>query len=224
MIVMTKKPFQKDRFKYGETNQTDIYNPEFSNNIIIKTEEEIQKFMDMSEKAYYCASFFRWYPDMFLDLMTPTESKKRLNLYQRVMLRSYFRFRETYTTIPRGSAKSFMQLLAYLLMAVMFPNIRLSIIAETKEQSASIIQDKYNEIVTDWYPFFQDEVKDFSFQRDIAVIRFQNGSRIDNLANAQTTKGQRRNRGKTLPISIVIWMIKLSELLNNRCTFNVSVS
>lgn len=135
------------------------------------------------------------FPDLFLDMMSSQESKKTLTLYQRVLLRVLFRFKNTYTTIPRGSAKSFIQLLAYLLQGVMYPNIKLSIIAETKEQSASIIKDKYAELTSEWYPFFKDEIKSASFQRDIAVIEFHNGSRIDNLANAQTSKGQRRHKG-----------------------------
>lgn len=194
--------FQRDRFKYKENNQFDIYNPEFASSVnTISQKKKIQMINEIEDensilnKSYYCASFFRWYPDLFLDMMSPPDSKKKLTLYQRVLIRVLFRFKKAYTTIPRGSAKSFIQLLTYLLIAVMYPNVKLSIIAETKEQSASIIKDKFAEITNEWYPFFNDEIKNTQFQRDIAVIEFQNGSRIDNLANAQTTKGQRRTRG-----------------------------
>lgn len=128
--------------------------------------------------------------------MSPPNTKKRLNLYQRVLLRALFRFPKTYTTIPRGSAKSFIQLLAYMLMAVLYPNIKLSILAETKEQSAGIIADKYEELTTEWFPFLKNEIEGKpTMQRDIAIINFKNGSTISNLANAQTTKGKRRHRG-----------------------------
>lgn len=191
---MPRKHFQRDRDKYKKSNQIDVNNPDFNSFMKVITDEEVNKFESMVDKLYYMASFFKWYPDLLLDVMTPKDSKKRLNLYQRVLLRALFRFPKTYTTIPRGSAKSFIQLLAYLLMGIMFPNVKLSILAETKEQSASIIKDKFHELC-EWFPFLKEEIASTSFQRDIAVIEFHNGSRIDNLANAQTTKGQRRNRG-----------------------------
>lgn len=141
------------------------------------------QFKNEEEKQYFLASYYRWCPDLFLDVMTP-ENGRHLNLYQRVLLRVLFRFKYVYTTIPRGSAKSFIQVLAYMLMAVMYPTIKLSILAETKQQSASIVKDKYEEML-EWFPFFKEEILDKpQFQNDIAIIRFKNGSRIDNLANA----------------------------------------
>lgn len=62
------------------------------------------KFKNEKEKQYFLASYYKWCPDIFLDVMT-AENGRHLNLYQRVLLRVLFRFKYVYTTIPRGSAK-----------------------------------------------------------------------------------------------------------------------
>jgi ribonucleoside-diphosphate reductase alpha chain len=192
---MANRPYQKDRFKYKEGNQTDIYNPEFESAVKANSDEEVTKFQSMMDKMVYFASYFRWFPDLFLDMMTPPECPFRLNLYQRVLLRCLFRFRSTYTVVTRGASKTFTQLLALYLMAIFYPSIKLSVTAETKEQAVSIFKDKHTELTTQWFPFLQDEIKEFQFAKDTAHVLFQNGSRIDVIANQQSSKGLRRNRG-----------------------------
>lgn len=189
------KNFQRDRNKFGSGNQHNIHNPEFECAVKSKTDEEMQRTMENMDKFYYCASFFKFYPDIFLDMMTPEDSRYRLNLYQRVMLRGLFRFKNNYIVISRGSAKTFTELLALMLKAVMYPGIRLSVTAESKEQASNILKDKFAELTEEWYPFFKAEVSKTNFGKDTAVIEFQNGSKVDVIGAIQTSKGLRRHQG-----------------------------
>lgn len=51
--------FQLDRNKYGESNQTDIYNPEFANSINVLSEKERLKIEENMKKFYFLASYYR---------------------------------------------------------------------------------------------------------------------------------------------------------------------
>lgn len=188
------KNFQKDRNKYGKDNQFDIYNPEFESSIKPVSDELQQQSEDIMDKCAYLAIFYRFYPDLYLDMLTPPDSKYRLNLYQRVMLRCLFRFKNNYIVIARGSAKTFTELLALILKAIMYPGVRLSVTAESKEQASNILKDKLSELM-EWYPFLQAEISKVNFAKDTATIEFANLSKIDVIGAVQTSKGMRRHQG-----------------------------
>jgi ribonucleoside-diphosphate reductase alpha chain len=189
------KNFQQDRFKYDSGNQYDIYNPEFESAIKPISDELDKKTDELMDKFYYLAGFFKFYPDLFLDIMTPPDSKYHLNLYQRVMLRMLFRFKNNYIVISRGSAKTFTELLGLILKGIMYPGIRLSVTAESKEQASNILKDKFAELTDVWFPFLKNEIAKAQFGKDTASITLHNGSVIDVLGAVQTSKGLRRNQG-----------------------------
>lgn len=140
-------------------------------------------------------------PDVFLDMLTPTESQRSLNTYQRAIMRTQFRFRSTYLVISRGLSKSFTQVLSSFIMAVMYPTIKISLSAETKEQISAILNEKTNEITNVWYPFLKNEIKEIKIGRNYGSVTFHNGSIVDVLANAQTSRGI----GKLMPNYIEIY-------------------
>jgi ribonucleoside-diphosphate reductase alpha chain len=189
------KPYQKDRFKYNKENQLDIYNPEFESPIKAISDEVSAEVDEMMDKLYYFASWAKFYPDLFLDMMTPEDSKYHLNLYQRVMLRMLFRFKNNYIVLSRGSAKTFTELLSLILKGIMYPGIRLSVTAESKEQASNILKDKYNELTDEWYPFLKNEIAKVQFGKDTGLIELHNGSKIDVIGAVQTSKGLRRHQG-----------------------------
>ncbi|WVM73265.1 hypothetical protein V0Q53_05265 [Bacillus subtilis] len=78
--------------------------------------------------------------------------------------------------------------------AICFPNVTLAITASTKESAVKIWKEKHDEILR-FYPSIADEIKSESFSKDTGRVEFQNGAIIDNLANAQSSKGLRRRRG-----------------------------
>ena len=154
---------------------------------------KIDVFEKNFEKYRYLASWMLWYPDLFLDMNAPTEGSIKLHIDQRILLRSITRFFSVYGCFPRGSSKSWCEIMSAFLLCVRYPNLRISITAQTKENSASILKDEYGEI-TRQYPFFLTEMAKPSFTKDLSIVRFMNGSVIDSLANAQSSKGQRRHR------------------------------
>ena len=79
------------------------------------------------------------------------------------------------------------------IIAIRYPGIELAMTAQTKENAAEILKDKTLEILKQ-YPLMNNEILEKKFSKNDAEILFVNGSRIDILANAQTSKGQRRKR------------------------------
>lgn len=141
---------------------------------------------------YFC-SFSRWYPDLFLDLIKPNKGGLNLHLDQRIYLRCMLRFASFYGVFPRGYAKTFNEVLASILTCIFFPEITISLSAQTKENASDLLKDKYNEIIR-FYPMLKNEIEKANFAKGDALILFKNGARLDNLANSQNSKGQRRKR------------------------------
>ena len=154
---------------------------------------------------YKFISWARWYPDLFLDLLKPETGGINLHIDQRVFLRADVRFFSMYGTFSRGYAKTYNEVLALWVVAILFPGIELAISAQTKENAADLLEAKSNEILKH-FPLLKNELKcDPRFAKGFALLQFKNESTIDILANAQTSKGQRRRRLK----------IEESALLNN---------
>lgn len=154
---------------------------------------------------YEFISWARWYPDLFIDLLRTEKSNFNMHFDQRVFLRSDVRFMNMYGTFSRGYAKTFNEVLSAVIVAILFPQIELAISAQTKENAADLLKSKFNEI-RNKFPLIENELaKEPKFIKGDALIAFKNGSTIDAIANAQTTKGQRRRRLK----------IEESALLNN---------
>lgn len=154
---------------------------------------------------YEFISWARWYPDLFIDLLRTEKSNFNMHFDQRVFLRSDVRFMNMYGTFSRGYAKTFNEVLSCVIVAILFPQIELAISAQTKENAADLLKSKFNEIQNK-FPLIENELeKEPKFIKGDALIQFKNRSSIDAIANAQTTKGQRRRRLK----------IEEAALLNN---------
>lgn len=117
-----------------------------------------------------------------------------------------FHLPETHSFVSNGfvSHNTYTEVLDDFIAAILYPGITLSITAQTRENSAALLEDKYNEIMND-FPLMQNEVEKTRFSKNDAFIKWKNGSTITNLANTQASKGRRRHRIK----------IEESALLNN---------
>lgn len=89
--------------------------------------------------------------------------------------------------------KTFCELLVLYLVAIFYPDCNLSMSAQTRESSAKLIKEKHTEIKK-FYPLIASEILKENFSKDTAEVHFASGSKIDNLANAQSSKGMRRHR------------------------------
>lgn len=153
---------------------------------------------------YQFASWARWYPDLYIELFKNKDSNMNLHYDQRVFMRCDIRFQSMYGTFSRGYAKTYTEVLDDFIVATLEPGITLSVTAQTRENSAALLQDKTDEIL-EHYPLLINEIEYKRFSKNDAVIKLKNGATITNLANAQSSKGRRRHRIK----------IEESALLNN---------
>lgn len=117
----------------------------------------------------------------------------RLDLDQRVFLRAMCRFLSTYGVMPRGYGKTLIELMSIYHTCIFFPDITISMSAQTKENASSISEDKHRELMK-FFPLLQNEIKNSSFTKNGAEVEFTSGSIYNVLANAQSSKGQRRRR------------------------------
>ncbi|MWV44961.1 hypothetical protein GRF59_15165 [Paenibacillus sp. HJL G12] len=196
--------FQSNSAKHTK-NRLDVRNPDFNNTVEMKTENQIDNFTRNLSKYKDFVSWCRWNPDLWYDLITPETGGIRLDLDQRVFLRSIARFLSTYGVFPRGYGKTLIEVMGMVHAAIFYPDIEISMTAQTLQNASSIFEDKWRELIR-FYPLLKNEVAgNPSFSKDSAEVNFISGGRIDVLANAQSSKGQRRKR----------LQIEESALLNN---------
>lgn len=153
----------------------------FLSNMICKWRKAIQ-----SENSYYFAKV--------IDVVSSMNHVYDLNVP------------DTNSFVSNGfiSHNTFCEAATMFITAIRYPNIEIGLTAQTKENAASLLKDKYNELVR-YYPMLLNEIKKTSFIKGDALIIFKNNARIDALANLQSSKGQRRKR----------LSIEESNLMNN---------
>lgn len=143
-------------------------------------------------------SFWREYPDLFIDYMKGPDSTFNLFFYQRIFLRIAIRIRYFYATFPRAYSKSFLSMLILMIRCILFPNSHLFISTGGKEQSAAIVRAKVEEICRlipglhneiDWRPGKSTTSK------DAVRYTFKNGSIIQNVAANERSRGLRFHGG-----------------------------
>ncbi len=143
-------------------------------------------------------SFWREYPDIFVDHMSGGQFN--LFFYQRVFMRGAMRHKYVFATFPRAFSKSFLSIMLLMIRCILYPRAALFVTSGNKEQSASIIAEKVNEICLK-IPAFDREIdyskgqKGTQFRRDKVRIAFKNGSYFDNIAARESSRGQRRHGG-----------------------------
>lgn len=188
------KHFQSDNMKYDyKETRTNIFNPEFNPTVSAKGKMEEDNFMKNLPKWVDFISWARFYPDLFFDLITPETGGIRLDLDQRVFLRTVARFVSVYGVFPRGYGKTFLEVLAMYHTAIFFPDVFLTMTAQTRENAAKLLKEKHTEIIK-YYPLLANEITKASFSKDSSEILFTSGGRIDIMANSHSSKGARRHR------------------------------
>lgn len=184
--------FQSDNAKYSTKEGRNNYNADFNPTVEATGTEEYGQFRSNIEKYVDFVSWVRWNPDLFLDLIKPKNGGINLHADQRMFMRLAMRFLSMYGVYPRGWSKTFLEEITMFIACVAFPSVEFSLTAQTKENAAELLKDKYNDILKK-YPWFKNEIYDAKFSKNDAEIKFVNESRIDVLANSSSSKGQRRN-------------------------------
>ena len=149
-------------------------------------------------------AFWREYPDLFVDFMvrgTRTEVREgefHFYFYQRVFLRCVMRYQYMYAVFPRAYSKSFLSVMALMVRCVLYPRANLFVTSGGKQQAASILKDKVNEICI-LIPAFDREIDRRRGKtlegKDYCKYVFKNGSTLDNIAARESSRGLRRHGG-----------------------------
>lgn len=137
-------------------------------------------------------SFFREYPDYFIDYIKTENTMFDLLPFQRVYLRAFFRYKRVGIVASRGISKTYINVLAHYLKCVLYPNNSLCLAMPTKEQSAKIVKDKLEEFWRD-YPLLKNELiwNKCKFEKDYVKLVFKNGSTLDTLTVGESSRGLR---------------------------------
>ena len=143
-------------------------------------------------------SFFREYPDYFVDFIKGPNNNFKFYFYQRIFIRVVMRHRYVYATFPRAYSKSFLSMMVLMLRCIFYPGAELFVTTGGKEQAASITIAKIEEICR-LIPAFENEIDwgrgKTKKTKDNVEYVFKNGSKINILTARQSSRGQRRTGG-----------------------------
>ena len=143
-------------------------------------------------------SFWREYPDLFVDFMKGPDNNFNLFFYQRVFMRAAMRHKYVYAVFPRAYSKSFLAVMILMIRCILYPRCKLFVTSGDKEQAAGIMKEKVKEICT-LIPAFErviDWGRGKSLEgKDYCKYVFKNGSYFDNIAARESSRGKRRHGG-----------------------------
>ncbi|AKQ08538.1 putative terminase ATPase subunit [Bacillus phage PBC2] len=154
----------------------------------------ISSYDQVKEEFRKALSFFREYPDYFIDYIRTENTRFRLTPFQRVFLRAFFRNKKVGIVASRGISKTYIDVMAHYLKCIMYPNSSICLAMPTKTQSAKVVEEKVEELWTD-YPLLKNEVifEKCKFQKDYVRLVFRNGSSLDTLTVGESSRGLRAN-------------------------------
>lgn len=164
------------------------------------TEKRLEPHLDELAKAM---SFYYSYPDLFVDLITPVDSKFELFFFQRLILRAYNRYKQVFITATRGASKSFLAFLSRYLTCMFVPGHLTFVVTEVKEQASNIAQQKIQGDLWLKFPLLANEMIKFQEPgggiknatisgKGYARYRFSSGSELD-VIGIGTSRGLRRH-------------------------------
>jgi len=143
-------------------------------------------------------SFWRMYPDLFVDFLKGPDSTFNLFFYQRIFLRIIMRVRYTFAVFPRAYSKSFLSMLGLMIKCILYPGAHLFISTGGKEQSAAIVRAKVEEICR-LVPGIHNEINwapgKSTVSKDAIRYTFKNGSVLQNVAANERSRGLRFHGG-----------------------------
>ena len=149
-------------------------------------------------------SYWREYPDMFIDFLQTgmdgevPEGGLKFYFYQRCFLRVCMRYKYIYMVFPRAYSKSFLSVLVLMIRCILYPRSKLFVTSGGKEQSASIIKEKVDELCN-LVPALDRELDrrpgKTRISKDYCIFMFKNGSYFDNITATEKSRGKRRHGG-----------------------------
>lgn len=156
------------------------------------SEQRIGKHLKLYQQYM---DYFTAYPDKFLDLITPTTSKFKLKFFQRIFLRACVRYGRVLTIAPRAAGKSFICVLALMLICIFRPGSHVFLCSPGKAQGAKICNQKIHQIWDIWPLLKEEIIGGGNFGNDYIKLTHKNGSIFDVLTPLNSTRGNRATVG-----------------------------
>lgn len=122
-------------------------------------------------------SYWRFYPDKFLDVMEGETTKYETAIIQRLFMRAYARYQQMFGTGSRGMTKSYTIFGEKETEGILYPGVSTQYAGPSKEQLASILSGVVEEVFQQW-PGLRDYWAFQSNSRDNFEMVSNEGSRI----------------------------------------------
>ena len=133
-------------------------------------------------------SYYREYPDKYLDDMEAEDADFSLNILQRLYLRARLRYKNSFLSATRGTTKSYISQLGDLVEAVLYPGKWISMVAPSKEQSCNIATETYDRIKKN-YPRLCLEFQSIRAQKDMFIVDLYCGGKYRTAAVQNSSSG-----------------------------------
>ena len=158
----------------------------------VLTQKRIRKHLQLYQQYM---ELFICYPDLYLDLIKPPESRFKLKFFQVMFLRACLRYGRVLTIAPRAAGKSFICILALYLICIFRPGTHVFQCAPGKAQGAKIASQKIHQL-WDFFPLLKAEIiGNGNFGNDYVRLTFRNESCLDIMSPLNSTRGNRANAG-----------------------------
>ena len=95
-------------------------------------------------------SYWRFYPDKFLDIMEGDSSKYEIQPIQRIFMRANARYSEVFETASRGTTKSFCEISEKMSEGILYPGVDTQYAGPSREQLASILSGVVEDVFQQW--------------------------------------------------------------------------
>jgi len=133
---------------------------------VVRLREEV-----LTESLFY----YRKHADEFCEDVCEI----KLNLYQKAIVRAFFRYKFLALVLCRGLGKSWLGALCMVIFCILYPQTKAGIIAPSYRQAKNVIDEKIIKEIMEWSPFISGEIKSASATNLKAKIEFHNGSWIE---------------------------------------------
>ncbi|WP_336786943.1 terminase large subunit domain-containing protein [Paenibacillus sp. MMO-177] len=132
------------------------------------------KAIKRNELIAQSIAYYRRCPDKFCEEILEI----KLNLYQKVLIRAFFKKKYSAWVLSRGLGKTWLGALALVVYGMLYRNTLIGVIAPSFRQSKILVEDKIIKDLMDRSPFLKSEIKRVIVNMAEARIEFYNGSRI----------------------------------------------